>query len=71
MPEDYSDVQGGGSSTAPSAGDSYVVQQGDSLSKIAKARYGDARRWKAIYEANKDRITNPDHIEPGWTIRIP
>ncbi len=70
---DFSDVQSGSSSTAPPpAGEqSYTVVKGDSLSKIAKRFYGDAQRWKKIYEANKDQIKNPDLIHPGQTFRIP
>lgn len=46
----------------------YEVVKGDSLSKIGK-RLG--VKWKDIYEANKDRIKDPDHIEPGWKLKIP
>lgn len=49
----------------------YEVQKGDSLSKIAKDRYGDARKWKLIYEANKESIKNPDTIYPGQVIELP
>lgn len=72
---DFSDVKGGGSSTAPqaqpAAAQTYTVVKGDSLSKIAKRFYGDASQWKRIYEANRDRIKNPDLIQPGWTLSIP
>jgi nucleoid-associated protein YgaU len=44
---------------------------GDSLSKIAKKIYGDAGRWKEIFEANKDTIKNPDLIHPGQILKIP
>ncbi len=67
----FDDVQGGGSSTAPSAQRTYTVQKGDSLSKIAKREYGDAKQWKRIFEANKDRIKNPDVIQPGWVLTLP
>lgn len=46
----------------------YEVVSGDSLSKIG-ARYGIP--WKQIYEANKDIISNPDLIQPGWKLKIP
>jgi nucleoid-associated protein YgaU len=49
----------------------YVVQQGDSLSQIAKNVYGDASRWREIYEANKDGIKDPKIIRPGQELRIP
>ncbi len=78
---DFSDVQSGSSSTAPaptatgnmgaSAGRTYTVVSGDSLSKIAKQQYGDASKWHAIYEANRDKIKNPDLIHPGQVLTIP
>lgn len=70
----FDDVQGGSSSTAPKAEPevkTYTVQKGDSLSKIAKAHYGDANQWRRIYEANRERIKNPDLIQPGWVLTIP
>ena len=71
MPEDFSDVSGGGSSTAPTNARTYTVKRGDSLSKIAQQLYGDMKRWKDIFAANRDQITDPDLIQPGWTLRIP
>ena len=53
------------------AGKTYTVVQGDSLSKIAKREYGDASKWRQIYQANKDVIDNPDLIEPGQNLIIP
>jgi len=49
----------------------YVVQPGDSLSKIAGAVYGDMNRWPEIFEANKDRIKDPNLIYPDQKLRIP
>lgn len=46
----------------------YTVEIGDSLSKIAKV-YGVS--WQDIFEANKDIISNPDLIQPGWKLKIP
>jgi nucleoid-associated protein YgaU len=76
---DFSDVQSGSSSTAPSpspagrgsTGRSYTVKKGDSLSKIAKREYGDAQQWRRIYEANRDLIKDPDLIHPGQVLQIP
>ncbi|MBC7446871.1 MAG: LysM peptidoglycan-binding domain-containing protein [Hymenobacteraceae bacterium] len=60
-----------GASAAP-AGDKYTVKSGDSLSKIAKAHYGDAMQWKHVYEANKALIgANPDMIQPGQELVLP
>ena len=69
---DFSDVQGGSSSTAPSTSSRTVtVKAGDNLSKIAKQELGDANKWRAIYEANRDKISNPDLIHPGQVLTIP
>ena len=82
---DFSNVRSGGSSTAPApgvggsetisppvtAGRTYVVVSGDSLSKIAKREYGDAQKWPKIYEANRSIIKDPDLIYPGQELRIP
>jgi nucleoid-associated protein YgaU len=46
----------------------YEVVSGDSLSKIGK-KFGIA--WKDIYEANRNIISNPDLIQPGWKLKIP
>jgi nucleoid-associated protein YgaU len=69
---DFSDVQSGSSSTAPSDQEqSYTVQSGDSLSKIAKRVYGDANKWHTIFDANRDTIKNPDLIHPGQVLTLP
>jgi nucleoid-associated protein YgaU len=69
---DFSDVQGGGSSTAPTAaGKTVTVKEGDSLSKIAKRELGDANKWPAIYDANRDKIKDPDMIHPGQVLALP
>jgi nucleoid-associated protein YgaU len=77
---DFSNVQSGGSSTAPSpqpqptappAPRTYTVAAGDSLSKIAKKLYGDANQWNRIFEANRDILKNPDLIHPGQVLKIP
>ena len=71
---DFSDVQAGASSSAPAAEPAqrtYTVVAGDSLSKIAKRFYGDANQWRRIFEANRDKIQNPDLIHPGQVLNIP
>jgi nucleoid-associated protein YgaU len=77
MPDDepdFSDVQGGSSSisTDEQVDRTYTVRPGDSLSKIAKALMGDAKKWRALYEANKEVVgSNPDLIQPGQILKIP
>ena len=49
----------------------YTVVKGDTLSKIAKAEYGDANKYPQIFEANKPMLAHPDKIYPGQVLRIP
>jgi len=65
---DFSNVKSGASSTATRI---YVVVSGDSLSKIAKREYGDANKWKQIFEANRDIIKDPNLIHPGQKLKLP
>jgi nucleoid-associated protein YgaU len=65
---DFSNVQGGSSSTATKI---YEVKPGDSLSKIAKNEYGNANAWPKIFEANKDILKDPNKIFPGQKLKIP
>lgn len=67
----FSDVQGGSSSSAPTATRTVTVKAGDSLSKIAKRELGDAEKWHAIFEANRDKIKDPDLIHPGQVLTLP
>jgi nucleoid-associated protein YgaU len=49
----------------------YTVQAGDTLSKIAKERLGNANAYMQIFDANKDQLTDPNKIKPGQVLRIP
>lgn len=49
-----------------------TVKPGDTLWAIAKLAYGDASKWQAIYEANKETIgPNKDLIIPGMKLVMP
>ncbi len=56
----------GGSSSG--SGSTYTVQSGDSLSKIG-SQYGVS--WRKIFEANRDKLDDPDKIQPGQELTIP
>jgi nucleoid-associated protein YgaU len=49
--------------------ETYEVKSGDNLSKIAKKYSGIS--WKDIYEANRDKLNDPDKIFPGQVLTIP
>jgi LysM repeat protein len=49
----------------------HKVVAGDTLSKIAKKYYGKAGDYMKIFEANKDKLKDPDKIFPGQELIIP
>lgn len=56
---------------APDPARFYTVVSGDSLSKIAKAEYGDPMKYPTIFDANRPMLQHPDKIYPGQVLRIP
>jgi nucleoid-associated protein YgaU len=62
------DVTAPENASATGGGSTYTVQAGDSLSKIG-TRMGVS--WKAIFEANRDKLDDPDKIYPGQELTIP
>jgi nucleoid-associated protein YgaU len=72
------DIQAPAAAAAAAAGASstpaprtYTVQPGDNLSKISKQFYGDANKYMKIFEANKDKLSDPDKIKAGMDLLIP
>jgi LysM repeat protein len=49
----------------------YTVQKGDTLTKIAQKFYGSQKRWKRIIEANKDKLGSNQTLKAGMTLVIP
>ncbi|HZW62917.1 MAG TPA: peptidoglycan-binding protein LysM [Flavobacteriaceae bacterium] len=49
----------------------HTVVSGDTLGKIAKKYYGNAKKYQVIFEANTPMLKNPDLIYPGQVLRIP
>lgn len=62
---------GGRTAPAPEAGSNYVVQRDDTLMLIAQRVYGDAAAFSLIFEANKDRMSNPEDLRVGQVLRLP
>lgn len=59
---------------APANGEmeTYTVQKGDTLSKLAKIFYGDGRRYMPIIKANEATLKgNANRIYPGMKLNIP
>lgn len=49
----------------------HTVVASDTLRKLARSNYGDGDLWTKIYEANKDKIKNPELIYDGQELIIP
>ena len=48
-----------------------TVQPGNTLWAIARERYGEGIMYVLVFEANRDRIRNPDLIYPGQVFVLP
>ena len=55
----------------PEAPTSYIVRKNDNLWNIAKAVYGKGEKWNVIFEANKEKIKDPNKLKPGLELLIP
>lgn len=51
--------------------DEYTVQYGDTLSGISERKLGTPVRFQEIYDLNRDRISTPDRLKVGESLRIP
>lgn len=49
----------------------YTVRAGDSLSKISREFYGNAGDYMKIFDANRDKLSDPNQIQPGQELVIP
>ena len=49
----------------------HTVEYGESLWRIAKKRYGNGKKWRWIWDANRTKIRRPNHIRPGQKLEIP
>lgn len=75
VPQAAAAAAAGAGASAPAASapaaTTYTVQPGDTLSKIARQYLGDANAYMAIFNANRDQLTDPNMIRPGQTLKIP
>ena len=49
----------------------YVVQQGDTLSDIAREQLGEAERWHDLHNLNQALVSDPNKIHPGQVLVLP
>jgi nucleoid-associated protein YgaU len=53
------------------SGETYTVQSGDSLWRIAKRSLGDESRWREIFELNRNTLKSPDRLAIGQVLKLP
>ena len=51
--------------------ETYTVKPGDTLSKIAQQFYGNASQYNRIFEANRDKLQDPNKVQVGQQLVIP
>lgn len=49
----------------------YTVAKGDCLWSIAKKLLGNGSRWPEIHALNKDKVSDPNRINPGQILSLP
>ncbi len=51
----------------------HTVRAGETLKTIAgyPSVYGDSKMWVVIYQANRDKVSNPNNLKPGLVLVIP
>ncbi len=71
LEESATPQSGGATATKDVSVKEYTVVKNDNLWNIAKKHYGDGKKYTIIYEANKDKISNPNFITVGQVLKIP
>jgi nucleoid-associated protein YgaU len=52
------------------AGTEYMVQTGDTLERIARKLFNDGRKWRDLYEWNRDQLPEPGRLRVGQTLKV-
>lgn len=60
-----------GEEATPAGARSYIVKKGDTLFAIARSQYNDASKWRDIWNANRDRVSNKDKLSIGQELVLP
>ncbi len=60
-----------GEEATPADTRSYIVKKGDTLFAIARSQYNDASKWRDIWDANRDRVSNKDKLRIGQELVLP
>jgi len=52
-------------------GRTHTVQRGETLTAIAQKYYGRASEYQKIFDANRDKLSDPDKLREGTNLVIP
>jgi len=52
-------------------GSTYTIKRSDTLAAISKAAYGNTGERAKIFQANRDKLDDPDNLPVGVSIKIP
>ena len=52
-------------------GRTHTVQRGETLTGIAQKYYGRASEYQKIFDANRDKLSDPDKVREGTNLVIP
>jgi LysM repeat protein len=51
-------------------GGDYIVQNGDTLERIARKLFNDGRKWRELYEWNRDQLPDPGRLRVGQVLKV-
>lgn len=49
----------------------WTVRSGDTLEKISLELWGSRQLWRSLFEANRDRMSDPGRLSVGMELRVP
>jgi nucleoid-associated protein YgaU len=56
---------------AQNSGVRYIVQEGDTVFRLATDKLQDSTRWREIYTMNSERLQDVRDLKPGMEILLP
>ena len=60
-----------GEATAEFGAQTYIVQPGDTLSRISEQFYGNSKNYMRIFDANRGALRDQDTVNVGQELKIP
>ncbi|MGD0088995.1 MAG: LysM peptidoglycan-binding domain-containing protein [Planctomycetota bacterium] len=61
---------GGAPAVKTEGGSEYVVQSGDTLERIARKLFNDGRKWRELFEWNREQLSDPARLRAGQVLKV-